>query len=53
MFDKNKHKFLFKCQDCSTIFGVDFDDKEDIADVQEDKMDLQCKCGGKCQVLRD
>ena len=53
MFDTNKIKFLFKCADCSNIFSVELEDAEDIKKVRDDKMDLECSCGGKCQVLRD
>lgn len=51
MFD-DKRKFLFKCEDCETILSVEFED-EDIKKVQEDKMFLECPCGGQCKVLRD
>ncbi len=46
-------KFLFKCEECETILSVEFDDEDDIKKVQEDKVDLECPCGGYCKVLRD
>ena len=53
MFDDKKQKFLFKCEDCQLILSVDFEDPEDLEDVQEDKIVLECPCDGKCKVLRD
>jgi len=53
MFDTKTIKFLFKCADCSNIFSVNLDDIEDIQKVRDDQMDLECSCGGKCNVLRD
>jgi len=46
-------KFLFKCEECEVILSVEFDDEDDIKKVQEDKVDLECPCGGYCKVLRD
>lgn len=52
--DSNKRKFLFKCSDCEMIISANFDDEDDIKDIEEDKMTLECvTCGGKCHVLRD
>lgn len=45
--------FLFKCEECEIILSVDFDDEDDIKRVQENKVDLECSCGGYCKVLRD
>jgi len=53
MFNTQNRKFLFKCEDCSMILSVDLEDKEDIEKVQQDKMILECPCGGECVVLRD
>ena len=46
-------KFLFKCEECKIILSVEFDDEDDIKKVQENKVDLECPCGGYCKVLRD
>jgi hypothetical protein len=46
-------KFLFRCDICEIIISVDFDDEEDLENVQENKIELECPCGGKCKVLRD
>jgi len=48
-----KQKFLFRCEDCEMILSVDFEDEDDLKKVQEDKMALECPCGGRCKVLRD
>jgi len=48
-----KRKFLFKCDECSMILSVEFDEEEDLQKVQDDKMVLECPCGGHCNVLRD
>lgn len=32
---------------------MDFESKKDIEDVKEDKILLECPCGGMCFVLRD
>lgn len=52
MFDK-KQKFLFRCEDCLMVLSVEFEEEEDLKKVQEDKMTLECPCGGHCKVLRD
>ena len=46
-------KFLFRCDVCLMILSVDFEDEEDLESVQDDKIELECPCGGKCKVLRD
>jgi hypothetical protein len=53
MFDPTKRKFLFRCEDCGLIVAIDFEDEEDLLDVQDDKITLECPCEGKCKVLRD
>lgn len=45
--------FLFKCKDCGMILSIEFETKEDIKKVNEDKIDLECTCGGDCLVLRN
>lgn len=49
----SKRKFLFKCEDCGMIVSVEFDDPEELEKILEDKMLLECPCGGYCKVLRD
>jgi hypothetical protein len=46
-------KFLFKCEECELIMAVGFDDPEDLQNIQEDKIHLECPCGAQCHVLRD
>lgn len=53
MFDNKKHKFLFKCEDCEMITSFDFEDEKDIEDIQEDKLVLECACGGRAKTLRN
>ena len=54
MFNTSIKKFLFKCDTCNMNLSVEFEDKEDLERIQEDKMILECPCGeGHCLVLRD
>ncbi len=53
MFDTKKQKFLFKCNDCQMIVSVEFEEEEDLQKVIEDKLILECPCGGQSFVLRD
>lgn len=52
LFDKSKH-VLFKCDECGMIVSVDFDNKEDIEKLNEDKIILECGCGGTSTILRN
>lgn len=53
MFNDKKIRFTFRCVDCQVIISSEFDDEEDIEDVRNDKLYLECSCGGKCPLLRD
>jgi len=53
MFNDNRRKFLFKCDVCEMIVSVEFDTKEECKKVTQDKMILECPCGGLCKLLRD
>lgn len=53
MLSETTRKFLFKCEECNMIISVNFDDPEDLENVQEDKIHLKCPCGSHCHVLRD
>jgi Fe2+ or Zn2+ uptake regulation protein len=54
MFSTNdKNKYLFKCEECGMIVSVDLEDEDDIQDVNENKLELSCPCGGKSKVLRN
>ena len=53
MFNVQKRKFLFKCESCEMIISVEFEDEEDLENVQEDKMVLECPCSGQSRVLLD
>jgi hypothetical protein len=52
LFDK-KRKFLFKCEDCSMLLIIELEESQDLKDIQEDKMKLECPCGSVCVVLRN
>lgn len=53
MLLSTKRKFLFRCEECETILSIEFEDEEDIKKVQQDKVLLECPCGGNCKILRD
>jgi hypothetical protein len=53
MFSGKKRKFLFKCDDCEMIVSVQLDDALDLKKASEDKLILECPCGGYCKILRD
>ena len=52
MLDKTR-RFLFRCEACEAILSAEFEEKEDIQNVQDNKVLLECQCGGFCTVLRD
>jgi hypothetical protein len=53
MFNEPTREFLFKCEDCAMILSVEFVEEEDLQKVNDNKMHLECPCGGQCKVLRD
>lgn len=53
MVPDSKRKFLFRCDVCQMILSVDFEDEEDIEKINDNKIELECPCGGQCKVLRD
>lgn len=44
--------FTFRCKKCGTILESDFENKEDIEDVVDDLLWLECPCGEKSTLLR-
>ena len=50
--DNSKQKFLFRCDACKMIVAAEFEE-EDVEDVREDKVVLECPCGGQSHYLRD
>jgi len=42
-----KRKFLYRCDDCQMIVALEFSDSEDIEDIMNEKMILECVCQGK------
>lgn len=53
MFFDKKIKHLFKCDTCEVILMLEFEEKKEIEEVREDKVLLECPCGGICLPLRD
>lgn len=53
MFNDKKIRFTFRCTDCQMIISSEFEDEDDIEDVRNDKLYLECLCTGKCSLLRD
>jgi len=53
MFGENKRNFLFRCEDCQMITSVELEDPVDIASIEDNTMELECPCEGKCLVLKD
>lgn len=53
MFDDKKQKFLFKCDDCSMIVSIELEEEDELEQVHDNKLILECPCGGKSHVLRD
>jgi hypothetical protein len=52
LFNKSKH-VLFRCETCATIVSVDFEDEDDIDKLDENKIVLECPCGGESSILRN
>lgn len=52
LFDQSKH-VLFKCDSCGVIVSVDFEDQDDIDKLNENKIVLECPCGGESTILRN
>lgn len=48
-----KQKHLFKCDTCKTILALELEDPKEIEEVREDKILLECPCGGICLPLRN
>lgn len=51
----DKHKVLFRCLDCLMILSIEFDkeDLDNLENLKDNKMELECACGGICEILRD
>jgi len=47
-------KFLFRCSECECIFSVPFEEEQDIKDIEENVLILECGiCKGRAVPLRD
>lgn len=53
MISYNKRSFLFKCDQCEMIVSVELDEESDIQEAQDDKIVLECPCGGHGIYLRN
>lgn len=53
MYRDNIKKFLFKCDSCKTIMELEITESKDIDNLKEDKLLLECQCGGICFPLRN
>ncbi len=53
MFDEYKRKFLFRCEDCKMIISIDLEEEQDLEEVVEGRLVLDCPCGGRSFVLRN
>ena len=53
MLNNKKIKSLFKCDICEMILSIEFEEPKDIEEYKEDKILLECPCGGICLPLRD
>lgn len=53
MFMDKARLFLFICKTCETILSVRFEKDEQIKKVQQNRMVVDCPCGGICRVLFD
>lgn len=45
--------FLFRCDHCLMIVALELRDIDEPIQVYENKIVLDCPCGGKCTVLRN
>lgn len=50
---KTKQEFLFKCNKCSLIVSVEYDEEEDLDRARNDEIVLICPCEGECKILRN
>lgn len=53
MLFSKKNNFLFECDTCKMILSVDLEEEKDIQEYKDDKVLLECPCGGLCLPLRD
>ena len=53
MLWSKKEKHLFKCDTCSAILLLEFEEQKEIEELREDKILLECPCGGICLPLRN
>jgi hypothetical protein len=53
MLANKKQKFLFQCEICKTILSIELEDEEDLEKAHNNKIKLECPCGGNCKILRD
>lgn len=49
----SKRKFLFKCDICDLILSIELEESAEIEKANNNKVVLDCPCGGICKILRD
>ncbi len=55
LFDEKKRRFYFQCAEkkCRAVFSSEFEDAQDIRDIHEETLYLECECGGKATLMWD
>lgn len=55
LFDDRKRRIHFQCKDrkCRAIYSAEFEDPEDIEDIQDEILYLECECGEKAILMWD
>ena len=49
----NKRKFIFRCKECQSIIESEFENKKEIKNILNNKIELICPCKGRAVVLLD
>lgn len=57
MHDEFPLQYIFRCEKCESILDLDLSDSDnlekDLEKIQNDKIILECQCGGLCFILRN
>jgi len=51
MLIPEKFHLLMMCVSCNMILSISLDDKDDIKDLMEGELELECPCSGRCKLL--
>lgn len=52
-FDPTARRFLFKCEECAMMVEIALTEKDEINQVLENEMELECPCKGISSVQLD